>query len=173
MLIDLEILDSEIERCKKFIKENKFKYTLEQLYPLLNKQEYHPSTGIYISEGTEFPKHLFKQQPKKWDYNEKYILVNGKLEYNPNYLDMPYFGTCDNPDQVLKKYGKYLEDKNHKYFLFFTKVYQEPGIPRGFSWHKNGKYIGNLKPCHEYLNDENFGESFQGYIMAFDIYKIL
>lgn len=92
---------------------------------------------------------------------------------NPNHFKQ--WGVCDNVQQVLDRWGDILERDTHKYFIWFAPVFQEKENAwqgGGWRWHKWGEYIGDLEPRCEYLDDEDFPEDWQGYVLCYHIYRV-
>lgn len=81
------------------------------------------------------------------------------------------YGVCDEPEQVLQKYDKWLNGTEKNYCVSFTKLTKK-GQPEqgGWRWHKWGQYIGTKEPQHEYLYDE--GDDIE-YVYCYHIYEIL
>lgn len=79
------------------------------------------------------------------------------------------WGTCDNIEQILKKYPE-LKDKKRKFFIIYHKVFREHQSPTGgFRYEKNGKYIGAKNPTHEYLYDDKHID----FVLLYHIYELI
>lgn len=185
MLVELTLDPDEIERIRGiFEKENLG--TVEEFLPFIKgDKEHHPSNGCYVGcEGMFTPTiSVFKELAGKnvldmgylgFDENPSIIEdEEGNYIPNPNWFEQ--YGVCDNVEQVLAKYGERLGNDGHQYFIWFTPVFQDKSNAwkgGGWRWHKWGTYIGDLEPCCEYLDDEDFGEDWQGYVLCFHIYRI-
>ena len=185
MLVDLTYNWEEINRLKDVCKkENLGK--VEDYYPFLaDEKTYHPHKGCYIGcEGWfNINESMFVETKGKDRLDMGYLgrtdnpsIIkdeNGDWIPNPNWL--PQYGVCDNVEQVLKKFGERLENDEHQWFVWFTPVFQDKenaGNGGGWRWHKWGQYIGELEPQCEYLDDEDFGPNWQGYVLCYHIYRI-
>ena len=157
MLVNLTPIQSEIERCKKIAKENKFEYVSQSDLKWLQE------TGIYQSSfAFNFPENEFEETQKRLSWEEKYLCV-------PQHKGT--YGVADNIEQIKEYYKEEISDPDKKYFIYLTPVWQEKenkGKGGGWRWHKWGEYIGELNPQCEYLDDEEFGEDFE-YIITFTI----
>lgn len=101
------------------------------------------------------------------DFNE---VGEVKDEYN-EWIDGEFFdciGVCDNIEQIKKKYQKWINDPDLKFFISVTKVVKSEA--RWFRWRKNGQYIGIKKPKHEYLYNE---DDYIKEVYHFHIYQLL
>lgn len=84
------------------------------------------------------------------------------------------YGVCDSPENLMERYGKYLNVPDRKFVVAMTKVVHNPGnkgmgrAAGGWRWHKWGEYIGNHTHRCEYLDDEE-GIDF---IYCFAIYEL-
>jgi hypothetical protein len=160
MLVNLTPIQAEIERRKQVAKKYNFKYIPQ------SDSRWIKETGIYQnSVPFNFSEDEFEEL-QKLTWEDRYKIF-------PNYEKITY-GVADNIKQIKEYYKEEIEDKNNKYVISLTPVWQEKenkGKGGGWRWHKWGKYIGKLNPKHEYLNDEDFGENFS-YVITFTIYKI-
>jgi hypothetical protein len=116
--------------------------------------------------------------------NSKYqsIMLKGVLnmskedqEFIENYEWVDSYGVADSVEQIKEHYAKLIHDPNRKYIIALTIVTQDisnKGKGGGWRWHKWGEYIGTLDRKCEYLDDEDFGPEFPGYVLVFDIYEI-
>ncbi len=190
MIRELTIKWDEIEHLNEiYARENLGR--IEDTIPFLDRENkkraeaYHPCKGCYIGgEGWFQPIiSIFKELEGKNEMDMGYMGLdenpsiiedeNGDWIPNPDYLDQ--YGVCDDVQQVLDKYGERLENDGHEYFIWFAPVFQDKsnaGKGGGWRWHKWGEYIGNLNPQYEYLDDEDFGEDWQGYVLCWHIYRI-
>ena len=118
---------------------------------------YHEGTGIYRNpeDDVNFDYYAFEEfdsQPMEWCY-----------------------GVADNVEQVLE-HNKELVDSPEKYVLTYGRVFQDranAGKRDGWRWSKWGEYIGSHNPMCEYLDDEDFGPDFQGYVIVYSIYRVV
>ncbi len=160
MLSNLTPDTKEIERRIKVSKEKGFRYTPQ------NDPKWILETGIYQSSfAFNFPKEEFLElQNLTWEDEYKIF---------PNYSKAVY-GVADNVNQIKEYYKEEIEDPKVKYAIGITPVEQNKenaGKGGGWRWHKWGKYIGELNPQYEYLDDEEFGDDFQ-YVLVFQLYKL-
>ena len=183
MLVDLTYNKKEINRLNEIFKKENLG-SAKDLYPFLeDERTYHPNKGCYIGNGFNINTSLFVETKGKSESCMGYLgktdnpaLIrdyNGDLIPNPNWFSQ--YGVCDNVEQVLEKYKEILEGYEHQYFGWFTPVFQEKenaGKGGGWRWHKWGPYIGELERRCEYLDDEEFGDDWCGYVLCFHIYRI-
>lgn len=160
MLVNLTPITEEQERIRIIAKENNFEYTPQSDPKFLQE------TGIYQScFPFNFPEEEFVElQNLSWD--DRYKIF-------PNYEKVTY-GVADNIDQIKEYYKQEVSDTTKKYTISLTAVFQDRsniGKGGGWRWHKWGKYIGELNPQYEYLDDEDFGEDFN-YVIVFQLYMI-
>ena len=83
------------------------------------------------------------------------------------------YGVADNIEQIKEYYKEWIEKSD--WVIEITPIFQEKenaGKGGGWRWHKNGEYIGTLEPQCEYLDDEEFGEDWQGYVYCYHIYPV-
>jgi len=160
MLVNLTPIESEIKRRYDVAKENNFEYTPQSDPKFLQE------TGIYQSSFPfNFPEDEFDEL-KKLNWDDRYKIF-------PNYEKVTY-GVADTIEQIKEYYKEEVADKDLKYCLALTPVWQEKenkGKGGGWRWHKWGKYIGKLNSQCEYLDDENFGDDFQ-YVITFTLYAV-
>lgn len=72
-----------------------------------------------------------------------------------NRYDNWFYGTADNIEQILEHHVDLVADPLNKYVLSVTLLLKEQEPKSGgWRWHKNGTYIGTLKPQCEHLRDE-------------------
>lgn len=129
----------------------------EYVYP--NNENWRPHEGIY--EGP-----LSNANFYYWLYEEFDTGRQPRFET---------YGVADSIEQILNYHKEEFIDSPEKYILFFTKIYQDKenaGKGGGWRWHKWGEYIGNLNPQCEYLDDEEFGEDFPGYVLVYEFFKV-
>lgn len=184
MLVELTYNQDEINRLNELFKKER--WNVSDVYPFLKDEKiYHPHKGCYIGcEGCFYISpslfvetkgksetcmgHLGKTDNPTFKRNEK-----GELIPNPKWFSQ--YGVCDNVEQVLEKYKDVLEGDEHQYFVWFTPMFQEKenaGKGGGWRWHKWGPYIGELERRCEYLDDEEFGDNWCGYVLCYHIYRI-
>jgi hypothetical protein len=172
MLVDLTPNQVEIDRMTAICKEHGFDLTF-----LCSHPDNHIETGVYRC-GCD---HNFKLKEFSEKFDDShysmirvwYTLSNG--ERIPLEGDIPY-GVADNIEQIKERYKEWLDDPDTKWVITITKVYQDKnykGKGGGWRWHKWGEYIGTLEPQCEYLDDEDFGDDWQGYVLCYHIYKVL
>ncbi len=75
------------------------------------------------------------------------------------------YGVCDYPQQLLDKYGKFLEEHEDHFCISFSKIEKEGD----WRWHKWGPYIGDKDPQCEYLRDED--DSIQE-VYVYHVYRL-
>ena len=167
MLIDLTPIDSEVPRCTKILKEE-LNIDDNDLWKYIQSDpKLHEETGIYWTL-LNFGFNFFEETS------------NGKLKIEDEFWydstnDIGSYGVADNLEQIKNYYKQQIEDPDKKYFISVAPIFQEKenfGKGGGWRWHKWGPYIGNLNPKCEYLDDEDFGEDFQGYVLVFNCYKL-
>lgn len=160
MLVNLTPIQEEIERRKAIAKKHNFEYTPQ------SDPKWLQETGIYQSSFPfNFPEDEFEEL-KKLSWDDRYKIF-------PNFEKGTY-GVADNIEQIKEYYKEEAEDKENKYAISVTPVWQErenKGKGGGWRWHKWGEYIGKLNPQCEYLDDEDFGEDFK-YVLTFTLYKV-
>lgn len=182
MLKELTYNLEEVERLNEVFREHNLGEA-KDLYPFLEDEGYHPHEGCYIGNGFNVNTDLFLETRGKSETRMGYLArkdnlalirdSNGDWIPNPNWFSQ--YGVCDSVEQVLEKYKEILEGDDHQYFVWFTPVFQDKenaGRGGGWRWHKWGEYIGDLAPKCEYLDDEDFGEDWCGYVLCFHIYRI-
>jgi len=143
MLINLTPNIEEIERRKIVAKENNFEYTPQFKNTLLR--------GVYRDIfDFNFPKGEFLETLTPYEY-----------------------GIADSVEQITDYYKDITKDLQKFYIVSITPVFQNKenrGKGGGWRWHKWGKYIGNLNPQYEYLDDEEFTVK---YILVYTIYSVI
>lgn len=185
MLVELTYNQDEINRLDKIFKKENWG-NVSDVYPFLKDEKtYHPHKGCYIGceDWFNVSPSLFVETKGKSETcmgylgktDNPYVIrdENGDLLPNPKWFSQ--YGVCDNVEQVLKKYKEVLEGDDHQYFVWFTPVFQEKenaGNGGGWRWHKWGPYIGELERRCEYLDDEDFGNNWCGYVLCYHIYRI-
>lgn len=167
MLIDLTPINSEVLRCTKVLKEE-LNLSDDEIWKYIQSDpRLHEETGIYWS-GLNFGFNFFEETS------------NSKLKFENEFWyddtsNIGSYGVADNLDQIKKYYKQQIEDPDKKYFISVTPIFQEKehsGEGGGWRWHKWGPYIGDLNPQYEYLDDEDFGDNFQGYVLVFQCYRL-
>lgn len=173
MLVDLTV-DNDFE--KHVIKivdnteESRFYSDPENLHLILpSHPKNHIEKGIYnFDSGSTLFLQSFNET-KDLEFKNEYWNV----DINGNFINS--YGVADNLEQIKNYYKNQIEDEVDKYVIIISYIYQEPknkGKGGGWRWHKWGPYIGNLNPQCEYLDDEDFGEDFKGYVIIFHCYKV-
>lgn len=168
MLIDLTPIESERERCINVLR-TELNVPEDKIWiHIQSDPKLHKETGIYLSP-LNFGNNFFKETENLEYENEFWY------EWIDDNTCIGSYGVADNIDQIKEYYKKQIEDPNNKYFISITPIFQEPehaGEGGGWRWHKWGPYIGNLNPQCEYLDDEDFGPDFQGYVLCYSCYKL-
>lgn len=177
MLVDLTINKVEVERILKVCKEHNIPETSLSSHP-----DNHIETGVYRC-GCDF------------NFGEEEFVETSNLSYEDKYLSMvrtwaepldgvddkiildmdSQYGVSDNIEQIKAYYRGWFDKPDTKWVIAVTPVFQNKGNKGkgdGWRWHKWGPYIGNLNPMSEYLDDEDFGDEFQGYILCYHIYPV-
>lgn len=164
MLVNLTPDMAIVNSSKDFCASNGFNYTPQ--HELLVED------GIYICNfGFNFSANEFlefKDSNGQIPYEQEYNL------FAPLYEKSQY-GVADNVEQIKNYFKEEIEDLNRKFFIYTTPVAQEKenkGRGGGWRWEKWGEYIGNLNPQCEYLDDEEFGEDFVGFVIVFHIIEV-
>ena len=177
MLVDLTIDVAEYERRKGICKEHGFDERMLSAHP-----DNHVELGVYrCGCGHNFDKKEFLET-QGLSYEDEYLaMVRTWLE--PYGDDVPrvtldvdsQYGVSDNIEQIKEYYKEWFDSSETKWVITVTPVFQHKenaGKGGGWRWHKWGPYIGNLEPKYEYLDDEDFGEDFQGYVLCYHIYPV-
>ncbi len=163
MLVNLTPNKEEQERRKKIAEKNKFEYIPQDDKKLIIE------TGIYqCNFQFNFSEEEFEEFKKPLSWEDRYkIFKSSLIETKSTY------GVADNIEQIKEYYKEEIKDKENKFVIAVTPVYQNKenaGKCGGWRWHKWGPYIGKLNPQYEYLDDEDFGDDFK-YVLVFEIYK--
>lgn len=165
MLVDLTPNIEEIERRKKIAEENDFEYIPA------NDERLKNGVGIYQEN---FPFNFSPEEFMEFKGQHTIPFEQAYESFKPNYNKNQY-GVADSIDQIKEYFKEEIEDKDRKFFISFTPVYQNKenkGKGGGWRWHKWGGYIGKLNSQCEYLDDEEFGDDFE-YVLTFHLYEIL
>ena len=160
MLVNLTPNLKEIKRCKKIAEEYKFTYI--------------PQSDRIVEDGIYMCGFNFRHQ----EFMEFEDVLNIPCEdayqlFAPTYHKCQY-GVADNIEQIKEYFKEEIQDPKRRYFISVTFVEQEKenkGKGGGWRWHKWGEYIGTLNSKCEYLDDEDFGDDFEG-VFCFHIYEI-
>lgn len=154
MLINLTPILSEIERVRRIAKESNYPY-----YSQADKR-FILEKGIYRCE---FDFNFSNEEFEETCSNSGFDLMKS----------MRFNGVADTIQQIKKKLKEQIEDTTRRYFIAVTPVFQDKNKDShgGWRWEKWGKYIGNLDPKCEYLDDEEFGEDFIC-VLVFEIYEL-
>ncbi len=174
MLVDLTPIDTERIISENFLREECPNISEDDYWMyIMSYPQAHIETGIYHSGSGNLPKYLFEETSSNdFDYSCEYW-----NEFNESatwLLPNPY-GVADNLEQIKEYFKRQISDPDEKYFIVVHHIYQEKENAYrggGWRWHKNGPYIGNLEPQCEYLDDEDFGPDFPGYVIGFHCYKL-
>lgn len=172
----VEKYNEDIRRCKKEYKDFDMD-EIESIYDIFRPvsefdelKEYGINIGFYICGLNErYNFHYANIKEKEYEnYIEKFNFID-RLSYRilqqigPKYRQyvketntgLSKYGVCDNPQQILDNYIKYLKNKNKKYIILMAPIIKEHQPEKGgWRWHKCGPYIGTQNPQHEYLCDE-------------------
>lgn len=164
MLVELTVNKENENRLNQINKELKEKGYFEKLesieYLSPNHPHWRPMKGIYEGPFS--------------DPNFSFMLYDEFLETGRQPMPETY-GVADSIEQIIEHHKREYINSPEKYVLFFTKIYQRKenkGQWGGWRWHKWGPYIGNLNPRCEYLDDEEFGEDFPGYVLVYEFFKV-
>lgn len=167
MLVDLTPIDSVKEQNINILK-SELNIADEDIWKYIQSDpKLHEETGIYWSI-SNFNKNFF-EETLNLDFENEYWDV----KYGDEYVNS--YGVADNIEQIKEYYKRQIENKNEKYIISLSPVFQDKenkGKEDGWRWHKWGPYIGELDSKYEYLDDEDFGPDFQGYVICFRCYKI-
>lgn len=178
MLVDLTPNLIEVERRKKICQEHGIEETFLCSHPSnhIEKGVYHSrSFGFMVEEFVEFSHCL----SHGLSYEEEYLAMVSKW-HEADGKKIPIkmisqYGVADNVEQIKEHYKDWIEKPDTKWVIAVTPVFQDKsneGKGGGWRWHKWGNYIGKLNPQYEYLDDEDFGDDFQGYVLCYHIYPV-
>lgn len=176
MLIDLHFDPNQIEKLKEIYKENNWKW--QEPIDLQEK-------GFCI-DGDEilFKENLLSYNIDEFKYfDDKYNKLAKEEGFNDcfDYLDkhnLEYksqFGVADDEVQIKEYFKEEIADPKEKFFITIRPIFQHKereGEEDGWRWYKWGPYIGKLNPQCEYLDDEDFGKDFKGYVLCFHLKHI-
>lgn len=177
MLVDLTINETNVERMKEVCAKHNFPERILSSHPCN-----HLDTGVYRC-GCDFNFGLKEfVETENLSYKERYQAMvrewsePTREDLPPTPMDMEcQYGVSDNIEQIKEYYKEWLDDPHSKWVITVTPVFQDKsnsGEGGGWRWHKWGGYIGTLNPRCEYLDDEDFGEDFQGYVLCYHIYPV-
>lgn len=174
MLVDLTVNKEVVDKLVKLIEESEDKElrrykSPEKRYLIINSDpKNHIEKGIYRSIGFNFCIEEFIE------FKNKSNLYKSQYWFDKDTMVCSY-GVADSIDQIKEYYKAQIEDEVNKYVISLSYVFQEvknKGRGGGWRWHKWGPYIGKLDHKCEYLDDEEFGPDFQGYVICFNCYKL-
>lgn len=163
MLVDLTPIKEEEERCYNLLGEETDISGEDSWKYIQSDPKLHEDTGIYWA---------------LLNFGSNFFEETQDLEYENRFWEdetISSYGVADNIDQIKEYYKHQIADPENKYFISISPVYQEKenaGKGGGWRWHKWGPYIGDLNPQYEYLDDEDFGPDFKGYVLVFHCYKL-
>jgi hypothetical protein len=160
MLVNLTPIREEQERRRGVAKEHDFEYIPQDDPRLVIEQGIYQSNFAYNFSEEEFE----ELQGLKWE--DRYDIF-------PNH-DKGTYGVADNIEQIKDYYRAEIEDRDARYAIAVTPVFQDRGNAGkggGWRWHKWGEYIGQLDSKCEYLDDEDFGEDFE-HVLVFEIFRV-
>lgn len=167
MLVDLTPIDSVKEQYINILK-SELNIADEDIWKYIQSDpRLHEETGIYWTM-MNFNKFFFEETINLNYENEYWHVINEHGCVNS-------YGVADNIEQIKEYYKHQIENKNEKYIISLYPVFQNKenkGKEGGWRWHKWGPYIGELDSKCEYLDDEDFGPDFKGYVICFHCYKI-
>lgn len=177
MLVDLTVIKEEEDRIIEFIQtEESLKECRDpdKMYLFLpSDPKNHIEKGIYRMWNLHVS--LFKETSSNFGYKNEYWTPDDSIESILAYEGPNPYGVADNIEQIKEYFKEEIRDPNNKYFITIDYIFQEPenaGKGGGWRWHKWGPYIGNLDTKCEYLDDEEFGPDFPGYVLIFHCYKL-
>lgn len=172
MLVDLTPIESERIRCEQILKEYCPGITEKEIrLHITSYPECHLEKGIYYTLSGNFRDIFFEETKDRMGCENEYWY---NLDYETGKFTNAY-GVADNLEQIKQYFVEQISHPTEKYFIAVSRVYQEKenaGKGGGWRWHKWGPYIGELEPKFEYLDDEDFGPDFQGYVLLFHCYKL-
>lgn len=173
MLVDLTIDTVLVEQHKKVLSELNINGRYLSSHP-----DNHIETGVYrcgcdfnfgLNEFIETNKLTYEDQYESMVTEWRVSATNRKFP-----VDMlEQYGVADNIEQIKAYYKDWIEKSD--WVITVTPVYQNKqnaGKGGGWRWHKWGEYIGKLNPECEYLDDEDFGDDWQGYVLCYHIYPV-
>ena len=176
MLVDLTVDNAVVEQMRNAIKKHNIPFREERFSSHPNN---HLETGVYRC-GCDFNFGLEEfVETKRLSYEDTYeAMVKEWIESDVSSLRIPVdmleqYGVADNIEQIKEYYKEWIEKSD--WVITVTPVYQEKenaGQGGGWRWHKWGNYIGTLEPQCEYLDDEEFGDDWQGYVLCYHIYPV-
>ena len=170
MLVDLTINQQELERMKSICVEHNIDETIMSSHP-----DNHIETGVYINRGIGVCRGEFVETQTLTYDDEYHSMVR---EWSKQFEGIPFdmdrqYGVADNIEQIKEKYKEWIEKSD--WVIEVTYIFQDKekaGLDGGWRWHKWGEYIGTLEPQCEYLDDEEFGDDWQGYVLCYHIYPV-
>lgn len=177
MLVDLTVNEEVVNRFKEVCKEHNFTEKI-----LCSHPDNHIETGVYRC-GCDFNfgfEEFFETENLSYEDQYQAMVMAWTESTSEDFPSIPIvmenqYGVSDNIEQIKEHYKMWLDDPKSKWVITVTPVFQDKsncGKGGGWRWHKWGEYIGTLNPKHEYLDDEDFGEGFQGYVICYHIYPV-
>ena len=131
--------------------------------------------GYYLNFDMGLPKYV-----PMYAYNEFTREIEAKDSLNC--LEYKFcYGTADNKEQIDDYFKEEINDPNTNYVIFISKVDYEPCRKEcekgsgGYRPYKSGIYLGEydeIREC-EYYGDCKFDEDYQGYLLKFEICKVV
>lgn len=135
---------------------------------------FHIETGIYWNyDNFNFDEYCWQEKIDCYNSNDKFIPrdENGEIIWDEDWIDRTI--VADNLEQIKEYYKEVIEDPDD-FVLTIGRVNQDKNSEGGgWRWHKWGEYIGKYNPQCEYLDDEDFGPEFQGYVLIAYLYRII
>lgn len=114
-----------------------------------------------LKELGEYKLHRIKRGFYHTGLNPHFILEDSLKNEFPEFGD-PFdeswlcaYGVCDSTEQFIDRFEQRLEEDPRKLMVSFRRLTKEQAKSHGWRWHKNGPYIGDKHPQHEYLGDED------------------
>lgn len=160
MLIELKINKEEENRLYKVCEELKIPAHTVPSHP-----DNFIEPGVYkVYNIINYFGSLFSDV-RRLTYEEEFEYLYPKDQY----------GVADTIEQIKDFYKEEIEDPNHNYIINIDYIYQDKNCTKSagtWRWCKWGEYIGKFEPKCEYLNDEDFGPDFQGYVIVYHIYPV-
>ena len=150
----------------------KFKKRCEDLN--IDYRVFEPLTINEIGFIPHYAQIMYDNILSKTTYEDEFGAI--KKDEDGFYIKSQY-GVADNFEQIKEYFKDEIADKENQYIVKVLYVYQDKNENDGNSygtwrWHKWGPYIGKLNPQYEYLNDEEFGLDFQGYVICFHLIRV-
>ncbi len=174
MLVDLtrnqEAIDENAAWTEEFQKDNNL-----PLIPYASSADMRAGRGVYWSSVNFMAREFMEFKDKGSVPFEQAYGAFDDLMFGDSDRSMyrSQYGVADNLKQVIKYLRPWVAHPERRFFITLSPIFQEKEYPNeGWRWHKWGPYVGRLKNRREYLNDEDFGPDFQGYVIVFHLYEL-